>query len=262
MAMPPAAQSPTARPPVAADGLAPRSTAALMRRSPAAARAARQTAASSNGMRHVPAMVWPVSWPLPATSSTSPGPQLATAAAMACARSPISTAPGAACQHRRGGSPAGSSLRGLSSVTIHPVGAPRRDCAHHRPLAGIAVAAAAEDDDQPALACGPQRQQRLLQRVRRVGVVDEDGGTRWDGAPPAPSGPGHPRSRHRRRRHGGVAAARQHEAQGRQRVPGLEARRPAGSDRPGPPAVQPAPARWPSASASWLTSRSRAASRP
>ena len=44
----------------------------------------------------------------------------------------------------------GSSERGLSEVTIVAVGEPRGDLAHERALAAVAVAAAAEDADQPA----------------------------------------------------------------------------------------------------------------
>ena len=47
------------------------------------------------------------------------------------------------------------------------------DRAHDRPLAAVAVAAAAEDDDEPACDEGPQRRERLLQRVGLVGVIDE-----------------------------------------------------------------------------------------
>ena len=49
-----------------------------------------------------------------------------------------------------------------------------RDRAHDRTLAGVAVAAGAEDDDELAFRVRPQRLQRLRQRVRLVRVVDED----------------------------------------------------------------------------------------
>ena len=48
------------------------------------------------------------------------------------------------------------------------------DLAHQWPLAGIAVAACAEHHHELALRIGPQRLQRLRQRVRLVGVIDED----------------------------------------------------------------------------------------
>ena len=54
------------------------------------------------------------------------------------------------------------------------VGELRGDLAHHRPLAGIAVAAAAEHHDEPAGDIGPQRFERLGERVGLVRVVDED----------------------------------------------------------------------------------------
>ncbi len=43
----------------------------------------------------------------------------------------------------------GSSERGLSEVTITCVGQARRDRAHQRPLAAVAVAAGAEHADHP-----------------------------------------------------------------------------------------------------------------
>ena len=42
----------------------------------------------------------------------------------------------------------GSSPRGLSEVTITSVGEARRDAAHQRALAAVALAAAAEDADE------------------------------------------------------------------------------------------------------------------
>ena len=49
-----------------------------------------------------------------------------------------------------------------------------RDRAHQRTLAGVAVAAGAEHDDEFSLRIGPQGLQRLGQRIRLVGVIDED----------------------------------------------------------------------------------------
>ena len=45
----------------------------------------------------------------------------------------------------------GSSLRGLSLVTITSVGEPRRDASHQRTLAAVALAAAAEDAHERAI---------------------------------------------------------------------------------------------------------------
>ena len=88
------------------------------------------------------------------------------------ARSPISIAPGAAGRIAARIA-AGSSLRGLSSVTMTRSAFSRRDRAHHRPLAGVAVAAAAEHHDEPARARraaaprAPWRARRACGRSRR-----------------------------------------------------------------------------------------------
>ena len=130
---------------------------------------------SSNGMT-VPPIVWPCSWPLPATASTSPGPRPDSA---------VGDAPRAVADlARRRGRPArtaariaaGSSLRGLSSVTMAHVGEARGRRAHQRALAAVAVAAGAEHHVQPARGMRAQRGQQPLQRVRRVGVVHIDRG--------------------------------------------------------------------------------------
>ena len=49
-----------------------------------------------------------------------------------------------------------------------------RDAAHDRPFAGVAVAAAAEHNDERAARIRPQGGERLGQRVRLVRVVDKD----------------------------------------------------------------------------------------
>jgi hypothetical protein len=54
------------------------------------------------------------------------------------------------------------------------VGIVNRDRAHDRPLAAVAVAAAAEHHDEATLGVGAQRFQGLGQRIGLVGVVDED----------------------------------------------------------------------------------------
>ncbi len=62
------------------------------------------------------------------------------------------------------------SLRGLSSVTMTRSAFSGSDRSHHRTLAGVAVAAAAEHHDQPAVdAQGPQRLQRLRRAHRACG---------------------------------------------------------------------------------------------
>ena len=69
----------------------------------------------------------------------------------------------------------GSSLRGLSEVTIARSARSHRDGAHQRPLAAIAVAARAEDRDHAAAAELAGRLQHDVERVGRVRVVDDDG---------------------------------------------------------------------------------------
>ena len=129
---------------------------------------------SSKGRMSWPT-IWPVSWPLPAISSASPGCSASTAVRIASARSPISVASGAPAR-TAARIAAGSSVRGLSSVTIDDVRRRGRRRAHQRPLAAVAVAAGAEDDDEPPHDVRAQRGQRRGQRVGRVGVVDEDRG--------------------------------------------------------------------------------------
>src|SRR5439155_18092614 len=54
----------------------------------------------------------------------------------------------------------------------HAVAEPCGDLAHDRPLAAVAVAAAAEDDAEPPTRELPGRGQHALKGVRGVGVVD------------------------------------------------------------------------------------------
>src|SRR5215472_4828560 len=81
---------------------------------PFPASAATTASWSLNGNTCLPT-IWPVSWPLPAISSTSPRASPAIAARIASPRSPISRAPGAAARISARIA-AASSLRGLSSV--------------------------------------------------------------------------------------------------------------------------------------------------
>ena len=93
-------------------------------------------------------MIWPVSWPLPAISSTSPGASSrnrARGSPRAGRRSRSRRARAARIAARIA---AGSSLRGLSSVTMTRSALRGGDRAHQRPLAGVAVAAAAEHHDE------------------------------------------------------------------------------------------------------------------
>ena len=68
----------------------------------------------------------------------------------------------------------GSSLRGLSEVTTATSASRRATVAHLRALAAVAVAAAAEHDQQaPAVHELAGRAQHVVERVGRVGVVDD-----------------------------------------------------------------------------------------
>ena len=58
------------------------------------------------------------------------------------------------------------------------VAAPCGGLAHERPLAAVAVAAAAEDGDQAARRERPEDVERARERVGRVGVVDDHGEAR------------------------------------------------------------------------------------
>ena len=159
----------------------------------------------------VPPIVWPCSCPLPATASTSPGPSPFNAAAIALSRSPISRAPGHAAS-TAARIVAGSSLRGLSSVTI----ATSANRAAAAPISGRLPRS--RSPPAPNTTCSrparvrTQRRQQPLQRVRRMRVVDIHRRAvrqpRRQFHPPAhaaaasPAAPARPRSpeRHRQRR--------------------------------------------------------------
>ena len=143
--------------------------------------AAASSIRSSNGSTS-PATSWPRSWPLPSTATTSPGPASRTASSIA-ARRPghLDDLRGAAGPRRPRRSTAariaaGSSVRGLSSVTTHHVGAPGGGRAHQRPLAAVPVAAGADARRsagrrgcRPARAArpAPRRSRRACARSRR-----------------------------------------------------------------------------------------------
>ena len=96
---------------------------------------------------------------------------------------------------------AASSLRGLSSVTMTRSSASSGDLAHHRTLAGVTVAAAAEHHDQPAAT----RDERRKDGLEGLGGVCIE--STITGAPfelrmhrrPAPGGPAAASSRRRQR---------------------------------------------------------------
>ena len=118
---------------------------------------------------------WPCSCPLPAITTTSPSRAAPIARAIASRRSGSTSISPAA----PGDDLADDRVRLLAARVVRghdrEVGELRGDPAHQRPLATIAVAAAAEDADQPVLREVASRAQDVLERVGRVGVVDEDG---------------------------------------------------------------------------------------
>jgi hypothetical protein len=68
---------------------------------------------------------------------------------------------------------AGSSPRGLSSVTNTTSASFGGKGAHLRALGAVAIAAAAEHHHQPARRVRPQRFERMLQGIGRMGIVNE-----------------------------------------------------------------------------------------
>ena len=153
------------------------SVSAITSRLPSASSAARSSSRSSKGCT-TPAISWPVSWPLPAITTVSPGRASATARRIAVA--PVadledlgvldaSSAP-ASTAARMVGRVLGA---GVVVGDHQHVGEPGADLAHHRPLAGVAVAAGADHEQQPARGERPQRGERGLDRVRLVRVVDD-----------------------------------------------------------------------------------------
>ena len=130
------------------------------------------TVTSSKGSTLSPT-IWPCSWPLPARRMMSSGPASATAAAIASRR------PRHLAGARRASQDVAPDRRRILAPRIvvgddDEVGQPGRDRAHLGPLADVAVAAGAEDDDQPAPGVGPERLDRRLDRVGRMGIVDID----------------------------------------------------------------------------------------
>ena len=118
-------------------------------------------------------MIWPVSWPLPAISSTSPARN--SAIAVRIASRAIADLGGAG----RRGEDRGADRGGVFAARIvvgddDAVGLGGGDGAHQGPLAAVAVAAGAEHHDEPAAGVGPQRLERLGERIGLVRIVDED----------------------------------------------------------------------------------------
>ncbi len=124
---------------------------------------------------------------------------------------------------------AGSSVRGLSSVTTSTSASARRDLAHHRPLAAVAVPAGADDDDQPSrrdAGAAPRARPRPRRACGRSRRRASEGLPAVDPLEPA----GHARAtRHAAATGGGVEAGLASEREGAQRVGDVE---PPGERRP------------------------------
>ena len=133
----------------------------------------RATSRSSNGWT-VPPISCPCSLPLPAISTTSPSRADSIALAIAVRRSGSTSSSGAPVS-TSSMIASGSSLRGLSDVTIATSASVPGDASHDRPLLAVAVAAAAEDADHAALREAPRLLQNALERRGLVRVVDDDG---------------------------------------------------------------------------------------
>ena len=133
----------------------------------------RATSRSSNGCT-TPAISCPCSWPLPAIRTTSPGAAASIAVAIARARSGSTSSSGRAGEHLRddrGGILAARVVGGDDRA----VGEVDREPAHLRPLAAVAVAAAAEHADHAARGELARGAEDMLERARLVRVVDDHG---------------------------------------------------------------------------------------
>ena len=131
------------------------------------------TASWSENCKILSPTIWPVSWPLPAISSTSPA--FNSAMAVRIASRAVADLDGA----RRCGQDRGADRGRLLAARIvvgddDAVGILVRDAAHDRPFARVAVAAGAEHHDQLAARIRAQRFERFLQRIRLVRIVDKD----------------------------------------------------------------------------------------
>ena len=103
----------------------------------------------------------------------SPGPASATAAAIASRR------PADLARAGRAGQDVAPDRGRILAARIvvgddDQVGQPRRHRAHLGALADVAVAAGAEHDDQPVARMRPQRLDRRLDRIGRMGIIDID----------------------------------------------------------------------------------------
>ena len=136
--------------------------------------ASRATSRSSKGSFSDP-ISWPCSWPLPAITTTSPGCACDSARRIALRRSGIDLH----VRPRALEDVLDDRERLLAAWVVgghdHEVGQVRRDLAHQRALAAIAVATRTEDDEQPPGGEVAGRAQDVVERVRCVRVVDKHG---------------------------------------------------------------------------------------
>ena len=86
----------------------------------------------------------------------------------------LGAVPRAGALEHRGADRAGCSRARVVVGHDDHVGEPRGELAHERPLAGVAVAAGAEDHDQPAVRERAQAREGGLDGVGLVRVVDDD----------------------------------------------------------------------------------------
>ena len=138
-----------------------------------AASVSRATSRSSNGI-FPEASSCSGSAPRPAITTTSPGLRLGERELDRGAAVELDLEPA----ERAGGDLGGDRGRILAARVVggedRAVGELGDDAAHQRPLRPVAVAARAEDDDEPSLAqLARPRAQHVLERVRRVRVVDD-----------------------------------------------------------------------------------------
>ena len=179
---------------------------------------------------------------MPATSTTSPAPAPATAradrrAAIELDREIVAAGGANAVDDRRG------DRGGILAARIvvgddDAIGELGRDAPHLRPLAGIALAAAAEHADERAALGhgGPQRGQHLVERVGRVRVIDHDQRLAVAAQALHPSRRRRD-ARERRERRVEIDAAREQHAQHAQHVRRVERARQAGRDVAAPQGV-------------------------
>ena len=155
---------------------------------PSRAATAIEACSTSSKGKISPLMTWPVSWPLPAIRSASPGCSASTARRMASARSPTSLASGQAAR-MAARMAAGSSERGLSSVTKRTSAWARGGSAHQRALGGVAVAAGAEGHDRcRPMTCGRSACSAVCERRRGYGRNRQRPRRHWPAWRPVASG--------------------------------------------------------------------------